>query len=169
VLIRSGIAALLAALLALPAGAEDQALGSFRDWRAMRFGDGDDRACMAFSQPVKSEGDYSKRGQAFVFVTHRPAAGERSRVSLETGYPFEPGSKVRVEVDQLALAFRTEGSTAWLDDPEQTRRLVAAMRAGRELVVRGTSTRGTRTVDRYSLYGFTAAHEAIDRACPVAP
>ena len=166
-LIRSSIPALLAALLAWPAGAADESLGSFRDWRAMRFGEGNGIACMAFSRPVKSEGDYGKRGEAFVFVTHRPGSGERGAVSLETGYPFDPGSTVKVTIGGLTLALRTKGSTAWLDDAEQARRLVAAMRAGREMVVEGTSSRGTATVDRYSLYGFSAAHDAIGEGCPV--
>ena len=71
--------------------------------------------------------------------------------------------------DQAQLAdykCEADGSTAWLDDDKDTARLLTAMRAGRELVVEGTSNRGTRTVDRYSLYGFTAAHRAIGKACP---
>ena len=132
----------------------------------MGFGSGKDRACMAFSQPVKSEGDYGKRGEAFVFVTNRPAAGERGRVSVETGYTYETGSPVRITVGDSAFSLRTEGSTAWLDDAAEGERLVAAMRAGRELVVAGTSSRGTDTRDRYSLYGFSAAYRAIAKACP---
>lgn len=153
------------ALVAAFATAADEPLGSFRDWRTMRFGAGDDLACMAFSQPTKSEGEYSKRGDAFVFVTHRPAAGERARVSLDTGYTYKPGSTVTVTVDDLNLTLDTTGSTAWVARDDDARRLVDAMRAGSELVVKGTSSRGTDTVDHYSLYGFTAALTAIDKAC----
>ena len=132
----------------------------------MGFGSGKDRACMAFSQPVKSEGSYSKRGDAFLFVTHRPAAGERGRVSLDTGYTYQAGSKAKLTLGDLVLELRTGASTAWLDSDAQTKRLLAAMRAGRHLVVEGISSRGTRTVDRYSLYGFSAAYKAMDKACP---
>lgn len=162
---RSVLSCLLAALLSFSAGAADPSLGSFRDWSTMRFGDGDDLACMAFTQPKKSEGDYTKRGDAFVFITHRPAAGERDRISLDTGYTYQPGSEVDLSVDDLHLRLRTRGSTAWVDDDADTQRLVKAMRAGRELVVKGTSSRGTATVDHYSLYGFSAAHQAIGKAC----
>ena len=157
---------LLGILTMTSAAAADKALGFFRDWSAMQFGAGEEQACMAFSQPTSSEGNYTKRGDAFVFVTNRPAAGERGRVSLDTGYIYQPGSSVTVTVDTLALELRTDGSTAWLDDDKETSRLLAAMRSGRELVVEGISNRGTRTVDRYSLYGFTAAYRAIDKACP---
>ena len=163
---RPGIFILLAAIAAAPALGQDKSLGSFRDWSAMRFGSGEDRACMAFSQPVKSEGNYSKRGDAFLFVTHRPAAGERGRVSLDTGYTYRAGSKATLTVGDMALELRTDGSTAWLDDDARTRRLLSAMRAGRDLVVEGTSSRGTRTVDHYSLYGFSAAYAAMGKACP---
>ena len=129
----------------------------------MRFGGGDDLACMAFSQPVKSEGDYTRRGDAFVFVTRRPGDREAARVSVEAGYTYASGSSVRVAVGDLEESLRTEGSTAWLDG--DSARLINAMRAGRELVVSGTSSRGTETVDRYSLYGFTAAHAATAKAC----
>lgn len=161
----TGICGVLAATFALAATAADQPLGNFRDWSAMRFGGGAARACMAFSQPVKSEGDYSKRDQAFVFVTHRPGTRERDRISVETGYPFKPGSGVTLSVGEVSVTLATRASTAWLDDDDAARRLVQAMRRGRELEVRGTSSRGTDTVDQYSLYGFSAAHDAIDKAC----
>ena len=45
------------------------------------------------------------------------------------------------------------------------RAIVAAMKAGRQMIVRGTSTRGTLTTDTYSLSGFSAALAAIDKAC----
>lgn len=161
----TGICGVFAAALALAVAAADQPLGSFRDWSAMRFGDGAERACMAFSEPVKSEGDYSKRGKAFVFITHRPGAKERGRVSVETGYPFKAGSGVTLSVGDLSVTLATRASTAWLDDDDDARRLIQAMRRGRELEVRGSSSRGTETLDRYSLYGFSAAHDAIDKAC----
>lgn len=161
----TGICGVLAAALTLAVTAADQSLGSFRDWSAMRFGSGAELACMAFSQPTASEGEYSKRGDAFVFVTHRPAAKERGRVSVETGYPFKPGSGVTLSVGEVSVTLATRASTAWLDDDGETRRLIQAMRRGRELEVRGTSSRGTDTLDRYSLYGFSAAHDAIDKAC----
>jgi hypothetical protein len=39
------------------------------------------------------------------------------------------------------------------------------MRKGQALSVKGTSMRGTSTVDTYSLDGLTAALAAIDTAC----
>jgi Invasion associated locus B (IalB) protein len=39
------------------------------------------------------------------------------------------------------------------------------LKAGKQMIVRGTSSRGTETTDTYSLSGFTAALAAIDKAC----
>ena len=45
--------------------------------------------------------------------------------------------------------------------------MVRAMRVGKKLVIQGVSSRGTKTKDSYSLFGFTAAHNAINKACRV--
>jgi len=39
------------------------------------------------------------------------------------------------------------------------------MKSGNKLVVSGTSSRGTKTEDIYSLFGFTASLKLIDKAC----
>ncbi|MFO1113388.1 MAG: invasion associated locus B family protein [Rhodospirillales bacterium] len=50
-------------------------------------------------------------------------------------------------------------------DATVDRAIVAAMKAGQKMTVRGTSARGTITTDTYSLSGFSAALAAIDKAC----
>jgi hypothetical protein len=63
-----------------------------------------------------------------------------------------------------AFTLFTHDETAWAYD-EDDAKLVTAMKAGSEMVVVGTSSRGTRTTDTYSLMGFTNAHEAITGEC----
>ena len=60
----------------------------------------------------------------------------------------------------------TQGDTAWTMGEADDAALVAAMKAGVDMVVRGKSERGTDTKDTYSLLGFTAAYDAIGQACP---
>ena len=43
--------------------------------------------------------------------------------------------------------------------------LVAALRAGSQMTVKGVSSRGNATTDTYSLKGTSAAHAAIGKAC----
>jgi hypothetical protein len=145
--------------------AADKSLGTFKVWSAMSFSEDDKTVCMMWSQPEKAEGEYKKRGEIFVFITHRPGDREMNKVSFETGYTFKESSEVRVSIDGQAHTLYTDGSTAWSHDAKDDSRMVNAMRAGNTMVMEGTSDRGTRTRDTYSLSGFTAAHNAINKAC----
>ena len=155
----------VACLLAPGASAADKTLGTFNVWSAMTFDEENAIVCMMWSQPDKAEGDYTKRGEIFVFVTHRPGNREMNKVSFETGYTFKEDSEVKVTIDGRAYSLYTDGSTAWSRDDKDDRRMVEAMRAGRSMIMEGVSSRGTQTRDTYSLSGFTAAHNAINKAC----
>lgn len=146
--------------------AADEYLGVHRDWSAMRYAEDDGKACMIWSQPKKAQGNYQRRGEVFVFVTHRPASKRFGAVSVEAGYSYRKGEPVTVRIGEHRFELASSGSTAWSTSATQDRDIVAAMQAGREMVVEGTSSRGTRTADTYSLYGFSAAHRAISKACP---
>ena len=145
--------------------AEDKSLGTFKVWSAMSFAEDDKTVCMMWSQPEKAEGNYKKRGEIFVFITHRPGDREMNKVSFETGYTFKESSIVRVTVDGRAFKLYTDGSTAWSYDAKDDSRMVKSMRAGRTMIMEGTSGRGTKTRDTYSLSGFSAAHNSINKAC----
>ena len=151
--------------IATPVIAADKSLGSFKVWSAMSFAEDDKTVCMMWSQPERAEGKYKKRGEIFVFVTHRPGDNELNKVSFETGYTFKGSSEVRVTIDGKAYTLYTDGSTAWSYNSKDDSRMVKAMRAGRTMMMEGTSSRGTKTRDTYSLSGFTAAHNAINKAC----
>jgi invasion protein IalB len=43
--------------------------------------------------------------------------------------------------------------------------MIAAMRAGSEIVMTASSTRGTQVVDTFSLQGFTAAIDDAEARC----
>ena len=57
------------------------------------------------------------------------------------------------------------GQCPGADKVETERAIVAAMKSGKTMSVKGISQRGTETADTYSLAGFTAALGAIDSAC----
>jgi hypothetical protein len=119
------------------------------------------------SQPQKEEGDYTQRGEVYAMVTHRPAQGTQNVVSFVIGYPFKEDSRVNVSIDGKGFTLFTHKDTAWAPDKETDRALVQAMRAGRTMIVKGVSARDTETTDTYSLLGFTAAHNTVNKACNV--
>ena len=140
-------------------------LGVFKDWTAQTYTQNGISVCMMWSQPEKAQGDYATRGDIYVFVTHRPTEKKLNEIRFESGYPFKTTSEVEVSIGDQRFTLTTDSSTAWSANAAEERKIVEAMRAGRSMVVEGTSQRGTHTTDTYSLQGFTAAHKAINQAC----
>lgn len=153
--------------LSVAHAAEPKVIGSFKSWSAHLFDEKKGRVCYLHGVPRKSVGKYTKRGEVYLQVTHRPAAKTRNEVSITAGYGHKKGSDVKAAIDGKTFVLFTETDTAWVGDATSDAQLVAAMRAGRTMVVTGISARGTSTKDTYSLAGFTAAHKAISKACRV--
>ena len=162
------------AVWAVPAVAQD--LGRFTDWSAHQFTEEGKRLCLMFTQPKKAEGKYTRRGEIFALVSHRPDEQQFGIVSFEMGYPFAPGKELSVSIDDGPAiripvddeAGPEDDSLMWHESPEVNARLVRAMQGGLRMVATGRSKRGTKTVDTYSLRGFSAAYKAISRACGAA-
>ena len=155
-----------AMLCTVPATAQkDEALGRFRDWYAVAYVEGGQKICYMVSQPTVSEGDYTKRGPTYLQVTRRSGGDTADVVSIEAGYTYKRGSEVEVVIDGKAHAMFTDGQTAWAYEEKNDKTLILRMAQGAKLVVKGTSTRGTATTDRYSLMGFMAAQRAMTKAC----
>ncbi|MBK8176198.1 MAG: invasion associated locus B family protein [Rhodospirillales bacterium] len=153
-------------LAAAMPGSAQQTLGVYGDWTAVVFGSGDKRMCYIGSTPKKQEGKYTVRGETHVLVTHRPNEKVVGEVSVAAGYPYRQGKDATIEIDKKAtFNLFTRDENAWAFDASADRDLVRAMKAGSQMIVRGTSSRGTLTTDTYSLSGFTAAYNAIDKAC----
>ncbi|MBX6322610.1 MAG: invasion associated locus B family protein [Rhodospirillaceae bacterium] len=161
----------LAATLVLAAGLAQaetpkaELIGKFDDWTAASFEEQAGKGCFVVSVPKKSEGKYTRRDPTYVHVTHRPAMNTRDVVSVTAGYTYKPGSTVKVTIGDETFTLFTKEGAAWADDALDAK-LVEAMKKGDTMVVEGTSSRGTLTTDTYSLAGFTAAYEAIGKACP---
>ena len=151
---------------AMPASAQElEFLGTFRDWHAFKFLENGNPVCYIATRPTREEGNYSRRGDVYLMVTHRPAENSRDVVSVITGYTYEPGSEVRAVIADQTFDLFTEDDTAWARDAETDNAIVQAMIRGVSLTVRGRSNRGTDTNDAYSLRGFTAARDEINEAC----
>ena len=158
---------LSALLISVPASAQQKYLGEFKDWFAYHEGSGADRICYIASIPKKETGKYSKRGETFILVTHRPGENERDVFELQAGYSYKKKSEVTVNIDGKVSKLFTAGGSAWARDKKSDRALAAAMARGRQMIVTGFLGRGTKTVDTYSLAGFTAAYKVIGKACGI--
>ena len=162
---RSFLCTLAVVFVVTEVNADNTLLGVFKEWTAQTYTLDGLTVCMMWSQPEKAEGNYTARGEIYIFVTHRPAEAKLNEIRFEAGYPFKPASEVAVTIGDQDFTFATDSSTAWSASSAQEESMVKAMRAGRSMVVEGMSKRGTQTTDTYSLQGFTAAHKAISKAC----
>jgi hypothetical protein len=148
------------------ARAEDpQLLGQFDDWAAYTYKTPETKVCYVSSRPKDSEPKNVKRDPAFFLVTHMPGRKVRGEVSTIIGYPFKKDSNAELTIDAVDFMLFTNADGAWADTAATEKQIVAAMKAGKTLKVKGTSWRGTETEDTYSLVGITAAIAAIDKAC----
>ncbi len=162
-------AATAAALFgAMPAAAQSptsgaQLLGQFGDWGAYTAAPGGRKICFALAKPTSSETDPPNRprGQAWFFVSTRPAEKVAEEVSVIFGYPLKANVDASVDVGNTNFAMYTQNDGAWVKNAAEESRLVEALRKGSEATVRGESTRGTNTTDVYSLKGVS---QALDRA-----
>lgn len=145
--------------------AKQMFLGQHGDWYAYSLDEDGGKTCYMVSKPKRSSGKVSKRGDVVAFVTHRPKEGERDVVSFQAGYTYKSGSDVTVTVGDDKFSLFTSRDTAWARKPADDKAMVHAMIKGVTMKVVGTSSRGDRTIDTYSLHGFTAAHKKITAAC----
>ncbi|MBX9895465.1 MULTISPECIES: invasion associated locus B family protein [unclassified Nitrosomonas] len=147
--------------------AEPKLLGQHGDWAAYMFMENNSKVCYMVSQPKKSEGNYTKRGDVYALVTHRPSEKSTNVFSYIAGYPYKPGSDATVTVNNQSFRLFTQDDSAWAPDQATDNKITDAIKRGNSLVVKGASARGTSTVDTFGLSGSTAAHKAISAECGI--
>lgn len=147
---------------------EPKQIGEFHDWSAYVFTEGaDNKVCYMVSQPKSEEGNYTQRGDVFALITHRPAENSRNVFSYIAGYTYKSESEVMVSIGNQNFTLFTEGDSAWAPDQVTDNKLTDAIRQGNSIVVKGVSSRGTKTTDTFGLKGSSAAYRAISEACGI--
>jgi hypothetical protein len=160
--------AMAASMALVPAAQAQQAteLGTFNAWTAWQATDASGVLCYISATPQSSEPAGANRDPVHFMIIHRKGMGTKNEVQTIIGYPFNTNdAKASATIDGKSYPMVTEGSAGWLASTGDEGGFVQAFKAGTTLVVRGTSQRGTNTVDTYSLSGATAAMNAIDAAC----
>ena len=89
----------------------------------------------------------------------------RNEVSVMIGYPFKASSDATAEIGAARFEMYTQNDGAWIKNVTEEARMVEAMRKGSELVIKGTSGRGTASTDQFSLKGLTEALNRADQEC----
>ena len=155
-------------LVAIPALAQTpNPIGTFGEWKAYTYDDEGKKVCFMSSKPSKMEASVAKakRGDVFFFVTHWAGEGTKNVISVSSGYPFKDGEQPKVILDGKTFDLFAQGEMAWASDQSQDDAISEGVRRGSSLVVKGTSKRGTKTTDTYSLKGSGDAWKAITKEC----
>lgn len=143
-----------------------QMIGEYDDWTAYYYRDKAGAVCYMASTPKKDEGKYSKRGDIYAVITHRPSEKSFDVLNINAGYKYKPGSKVMIKIGAKTFdRLFTNEDKAWAINDKTDKEIVAEMKRGSRMVVHGTSARGTQTKDTYSLAGFSSAYRAISNKC----
>jgi invasion protein IalB len=105
------------------------------------------------------------RNQPYMFISSRPADKVANEVSVMVGYPLKPSSEATAEVGSTTFQLYTLNDGAWIKNAAEEAHMVDAMRAGDSAVVKGTSAKGTESIDTYSLKGLTEALDRVAQEC----
>lgn len=146
--------------------ATPQMIGEYDDWIAYYFRDSSGPVCYMASTPKKDEGKYTKRGDIYVVITHRPSEKSFDVLNINAGYTYKQDSKVVIKIgtktfDRLFVS----GDKAWAVSDKVDKEIVSAMKNGSRMVIHGVSSKGSDTKDTYSLAGFSSAYKAISNKC----
>jgi hypothetical protein len=156
-----------AAAAAASGGAKPTLLGQYGDWGAYTASPGGKKVCFAIAKPASSETSPpgKSRNPPYMFISSRPAEKVSNEVSIIIGYPFKPNSEATVAVGSTSFALYTQQDGAWIKNAAEEGNLIAAMRAGQNAVLKGTSAKGTQSTDVFSLKGLAQALDRSDQDC----
>lgn len=156
---------LTAMMISLPAFAVPKFVETYTDWHVYVADTKAGKICFALSIPKDTKPDNVRRGDIFFMVTDRPYAKIQNEISMIVGYPYKPGAMVTVTIGSDDFNMVTQDDMAWAETLDGETKLVEAMKRGADMVIKGTSRRGTLTADSYSLSGITAALDQVDKEC----
>ena len=164
------LALLLAAASAVPAAAEPATLlGVFQNWSAYSSGSGAGLTCYALSKPTAKRPATAKRGDVWLMVSDWPERKTRAEPQVVLGYGVKENAPAALGIGSAKFNFFARGAgndgSAWLQSLGENARLIEAMGKGVSAVATGTSARGTKTSDTYSLAGFPDALAKIHDVC----
>lgn len=175
-------AAVIAATTSNVAMAQDEStnrVAAKTDWSV--FVESNPTECWSVSAPKETVNTRDgrvvavRRGDILLFVFYRPGEEVKGQVTFTGGYPFAQGSTVTLQIgnnafelfvgqDDSATPVR-EDEWAWPASEADDAKIITAMKRGAQAVLTARSSRGTQTVDTFSLLGFTAAVEDAENRC----
>jgi len=152
-----------------PAAAEAKPtlLGQYDGWGAYTATPDGKKICFAIAKPTSAETKPPNRPRnpPHLFISTRPADKVTNEISVAVGYPLKAGTEASVEVGATTFALSTLGEGAWIKNVAEQAHMIDVMRQGDTAVVKGESSRGTQSIDTYSLKGLSEALDRVAQEC----
>ena len=121
--------------------------------------------CLARGAASKVAPAVPDRKETYVQVTIFPMMNFKDEVFVIPGYTYASGAPIAATVDGgETFSLKDDGYKSLADDADKSR-LVAAMRGGKTLVVKGRTDSGKDTSDSFSLAGFAEAYAEVAKLC----
>lgn len=147
--------------------ARPQLIGSWGAWHAATHQAAGSVVCYAFTRTASSTPRLRGRGDVVLTVTERPGA-PRDAVALSAGFTYPPGSAVEMVAGDVRLAFYTAQRSAFARSGHAAVQAFEVADGRRGMAAaHSPAPHGGRVTDTFSLDGFSPAHAAIQKACPV--
>jgi hypothetical protein len=148
-------------------GVQPLLLGQYGDWGAYMATPSGKKVCFALAKPSASQTNPGNRPRdaAYMFISSRPIEKVKDEVSIIIGYGFKPNTDATIDLAGSNFAMYTQNDGAWIKNAAEEARLVESMRKGADLMVKGTSARGTQSTDTYSLKGLAQALDRVGQEC----
>ena len=145
--------------------AEIKKIGKFKDWEAMVSSEDKGKVCFAQTSPILQAPKSNKR-DAKLFIAFRPTEKIINEVSVTAGYEFNKNNFVTAISGKNKFKFDIkEQGFAWIADTKIELKMIKRMKKGSRIMITGYNQKGSRTIDHYSLLGFTKAYNASKKAC----
>lgn len=156
-----------AAAPAATGSAEPNLVGQFGTWGAYTASPNGKKVCFALAKPASSKTNppNKPRDPSFAFISTRPAEKVTNEVSIMIGYQLKPGSEGSIEIGSSRYAMYAQGDGLWIKNAAEEGRLVDALRKGADATVKGSSAKGTETVDTFPLKGLAQALDKLALEC----
>lgn len=135
----------------------------FQDWSVFKTERGDKTICYVASTPIKSEGNFDKRGEPFFLVTN--VENDSDEISTSSGFIYNKTSNVELNFGTKKYYLFPYKTVAWANDKNDDADIIKEMQNSAEMVVSGVARDGKIAIDTYSLIGFIQSYKKIKEAC----
>lgn len=129
------------------------------DWNVYTSGKD---VCYIASIPTTQNGNFKKRGQPYILVNSK---GKNDEINVSSGYGYKAKTPVEISVDGKKYKLFSQGENAWAKDAASDKAIVNAMKTGSKVEVKGLSSKGSYSIDDYSLKGISAAYKRMKQLC----